>query len=68
MKSVQKGESWRFSYDTGGGKIFTYRIGIAATGDRAVYILFPVLKNLDISDTAFNEILVRAAERSLTFK
>ncbi|TCM46712.1 hypothetical protein [Kribbella sp. VKM Ac-2568] len=63
-----KGESWRASYDTGGGKIFTYRIGIAATGDRAVYILYPVLKNLDISDTAFNEVLVRAAERSATFK
>jgi hypothetical protein len=63
-----KGETWRASYDTGGGKTFTYRIGIALAGDRAVYLLFPVLKGLDISDTAFNETLTRAADRSATYK
>jgi hypothetical protein len=63
-----KGESWQASYDTGGGKKFTYRIGIAGSGDRAVYLVFPVLKDLDISDTAFNETLTRAAERSSTYK
>ena len=31
--SLIKGESWRASYDTGGGKIFTYRIGIAVVRD-----------------------------------
>ena len=65
---VIKGESWRASYDTGGGKTFTYRIGIASTGSQAVYVLFPVLKGLDISDTAFNETLTRAAERSAIYK
>lgn len=63
-----KGESWRASYDTGSGKIFTYRIGIAAIGSRAVYVLYPVLDDLDISDTAFNEVLTRATERSATYK
>jgi hypothetical protein len=63
-----KGESWRASYDTGSGKIFTYRIGIAATGSRAVYVLYPVLEDLDISDTAFNEVLTRATERSAGYK
>ncbi len=63
-----KGESWRASYDTGGGKTFTYRIGIAQLGTQAVYVLFPVLKGLDISDTAFNETLTRAAERSAAYK
>ncbi|MFI7066203.1 hypothetical protein ACIBL3_34765 [Kribbella sp. NPDC050124] len=66
--SVVKGESWRASYDTGGGKTFTYRIGIAQYGTQAVYVLFPVLKNLDISDAAFNETLTRAAERAATYK
>jgi hypothetical protein len=63
-----KGESWQASYDTGGGKKFTYRIGIAGSGDHAVYLVFPVLKDLDISDTAFNETLTRAAERSALYK
>ena len=63
-----KGESWRAEYDTGGGKTFTYRIGIASSGIHAVYVLFPVLKGLDISDAAFNETLTRAAERSATYK
>ena len=66
--STIKGESWQASYDTGGGKKFTYRIGIAGSGDRAVYLVFPVLQDLDISDTAFNETLTRAAERSSTYK
>ncbi|TWD81857.1 hypothetical protein FB561_2981 [Kribbella amoyensis] len=66
--STVKGEAWKASYDTGGGKIFTYRIGIAATGSRAIYVVYPVLKELDITDTAFTEILSRAAERSATFK
>ncbi|WP_433166099.1 hypothetical protein [Kribbella sp. CA-247076] len=63
-----RGETWRAAYDTGGGKIFTYRIGIASIGTQATYVLFPVLKGLDISDTAFNETLVRAAERSTLYK
>ncbi|WP_232828612.1 hypothetical protein [Kribbella monticola] len=63
-----KGEAWRAAYDTGGGKVFTYRIGIASNGSNAVYILFPVLKNLDISDSAFADVLVRAAERCTAYK
>jgi hypothetical protein len=63
-----KGESWLASYDTGSGKKFTYRIGIAAVGSRAVYVLYPVLEDLDITDTAFNEVLTRAAERSASYK
>ncbi|ADB30377.1 hypothetical protein Kfla_1274 [Kribbella flavida DSM 17836] len=67
-QSGVRGEAWKATYDTGGGKVFTYRIGIAGAGDRAVYLLYPVLKNLDISDSAFTDILSRAAERSATFK
>jgi len=63
-----KGKSWQATYDTGGGKKFTYRIGVAGTGTTAVYVLFPVLKDLDLSDTAFNETVTRAAERSATYK
>jgi len=66
--STVKGEAWKVSYDTGGGKIFTYRIGIAVSGARSIYVLYPVLKNLDITDTAFTEILTRASERSAAFK
>jgi len=66
--STITGESWQASYDTGGGKKFTYRIGIAGSGDRAVYLVFPVLKDLDISDAVFNETLTRAAERSSTYR
>jgi hypothetical protein len=66
--SAIKGQTWRASYDTGGGNIVTYRIGVAAAGKQAVYILYPVLKNLDISNSAFLEILTRAAERSAAFK
>jgi hypothetical protein len=66
--STIKGESWLATYDTGNGKKFTYRIGIAGSGDRAVYVLFPVLKDLDITNAAFNETLTRAAERSSSYK
>lgn len=68
LGSSIKGESWQASYDTGNGKIFSYRVGIALAGSRAVYLLYPVLKDLDISNTAFNEVLTRAAERSVTYK
>jgi len=63
-----KGETWRAAYDTGGGKVFTYRIGIASNGPSAVYIVYPVLKTLDISNSAFTEVLIRAAERSAAYK
>jgi hypothetical protein len=63
-----KGEAWKATYDTGGGKVFTFRIGIAGSGDRAVYLLYPVLKSLDITDSVFTDILGRAADRSATFK
>jgi hypothetical protein len=63
-----KGKSWVASYDTGDGKKFKYRIGIAGSGNRAVYVVFPMLKGLDISTGAFNDTLVRAADRSATYK
>ena len=63
-----KGETWRAAYDTGGGKVFTYRIGIASNGSSAVYILFPVLKTLDVTNAAFTDVLIRAAERSTASK
>jgi hypothetical protein len=63
-----KGKTWRVAYDTGGGKIFTYRIGLASNGTHAVYLVYPVLKNLDISTTAFAEVVTRAAERSAAYK
>ncbi|MGW6278275.1 hypothetical protein [Kribbella sp. NPDC055071] len=63
-----KGETWRATYDTGGGKKFTYRIGIASVGTQSVYLLFPVLEDLDITDSAFNQTLTRAAERATTYK
>jgi hypothetical protein len=66
--STMSGQTWRVSYDTGDDKIFTYRIGIVAVGKRSVYVLYPVLKHLDISNNAFVEILKRAGERSTTFK
>ena len=63
-----KGKSWKATYDTGDGKNFVYRIGIAGSGNRAVYVLFPVLKQLDLTDAAFNETLTRAADRSAAYK
>jgi hypothetical protein len=63
-----KGETWRLAYDTGGGKIFTYRVGLASNGTHAVYLVYPVLKNLDITNTAFAEVVTRAAERSALYK
>lgn len=61
------GKSWKATYDTGDGKKFVYRIGIA-TWNRAVYVLFPVLKQLDLTDAAFNDTLARAADRSAAYK
>ncbi|TDW15393.1 hypothetical protein [Kribbella kalugense] len=66
--STIKGKSWKATYDSGDGKKFAYRIGIAGSGDRAVYVLFPVLKGLDISDTSFNETVARAVDRSAAYK
>ncbi|MGW7684222.1 hypothetical protein ACWGID_26000 [Kribbella sp. NPDC054772] len=63
-----KGKSWKATYDTGDGKKFVYRIGVAGAGNRAVYVLFPVLKELDLTDDAFNETLSRAADRSAAYK
>jgi hypothetical protein len=62
-----KGEAWKAAYDTGGGKVFTYRIGIAQNGSSAVYLSYPVLKGLDIGDKAFTEVLTRAAERAAEY-
>ncbi|MFG1627189.1 hypothetical protein [Kribbella sp. NPDC049227] len=66
--SVMKGETWEASFDTGQGKKFTYRIGVAASGDRVVYLLFPVLKGLDVTDSGFRDTLIRATERSAAYK
>ncbi|MDX2967565.1 hypothetical protein [Kribbella solani] len=66
--STIKGESWKATYATGDGKKYVYRIGIAGSGDRAVYLLFPVLKSLDLTDAAFNETLARAVDRSAAYK
>lgn len=66
--NTMTGKSWKATYDTGDGKKFVYRIGIAGSGDRAVYVLFPVLKELDLTDAAFNETLVRAVDRSAAYK
>ena len=38
------------------------------SGARAVYVLYPVLDDLDISNAAFNEVLIRAAERAAAYK
>ncbi|MGW6201353.1 hypothetical protein ACWF0M_34760 [Kribbella sp. NPDC055110] len=66
--STITGKSWKATYDTGDGKKVVYRIGIAGSGDRAVYVLFPVLKELDLTDAAFNETLARAVDRSAAYK
>ncbi|NIK62365.1 hypothetical protein [Kribbella shirazensis] len=66
--STITGKSWKATYDTGDGKKFVYRIGIAGSGDRAVHLLFPVLKELDLTDAAFNETLARAVDRSASYK
>lgn len=66
--STVTGKSWKATYDSGDGKKFHYRIGVAGSGDRVVYLLYPVLKNLDITDAAFNETLVRAVDRSVVYK
>ncbi|WP_432888294.1 hypothetical protein ACQPYH_07215 [Kribbella sp. CA-245084] len=66
--STIKGKSWKATYDTGDGKKYIYRIGVAGSGDRVVYMLFPVLKELDITDTAFNDTVARAVDRSAAYK
>jgi hypothetical protein len=66
--STVNGKSWKATYDTGDGKKFVYRIGIAGSGDRVVYLLFPVLKELDLTDATFNETLIRAVDRSAAYK
>lgn len=66
--STVSGKSWKATYDTGDGKKFVYRIGIAGSGNRAVYLLYPVLKNLDLTDATFNETLIRAVDRSAAYK
>ncbi|MGZ0148533.1 hypothetical protein ACXJJ3_15790 [Kribbella sp. WER1] len=66
--STISGKSWTATYDSGDGKKYHYRIGIAGSGDRAVYLLFPVLKDLDLTDAAFNETLARAVDRSAAYK
>ncbi|MDX6284208.1 MAG: hypothetical protein QOH03_5279 [Kribbellaceae bacterium] len=63
-----KGASWRASYETGNNKTFTYRVGIAVSGSKAVYVLYPVLEDLDITNSGFNEVLIRAAERAASYK
>ncbi|GAA3124486.1 hypothetical protein JOF29_006255 [Kribbella aluminosa] len=66
--STISGKSWTATYDSGNGKKYHYRIGIAGSGDRAVYLLFPVLKDLDLTDAAFNETLARAVDRSAAYQ
>ncbi|WP_405055786.1 hypothetical protein OG474_23950 [Kribbella sp. NBC_01505] len=63
-----QGEAWEASFDTGDGKKAKFRIGVAASGNHAVYLLYPVLPDLDISDAAFLDTLRRATERSATYK
>ncbi|GAA1697795.1 hypothetical protein GCM10009745_50040 [Kribbella yunnanensis] len=63
-----KGEAWEASFETGSGKKARFRIGVAAAGNHAVYLLFPVLPDLDITDSAFVDTLRRAAERSASYK
>ncbi|MFK4088584.1 hypothetical protein ACI2LF_31005 [Kribbella sp. NPDC020789] len=63
-----KGKAWEASLEVGKGKRAKFRIGIAASGNTAVYLLFPVLPDLDVSDSAFLDTLRRATERSVTYK
>jgi hypothetical protein len=61
------GQTWRLQYDTGQGKL-TYRVGIVRVNERAVYVMFPVLDDLDVSDATFAQVVIRAGERSLYFR
>jgi hypothetical protein len=63
-----RGKAWEASFETGTGKKAKFRIGIAASGNTVVYLLFPVLPNLDVSDSAFVDTLRRATERSAAYK
>ncbi|MGH3462707.1 MAG: hypothetical protein ACRDP9_14695 [Kribbellaceae bacterium] len=61
------GQTWRVVYDLGTGSI-TYRVGLVRAGKRAVHVVFPVMKGLDISDDAFADVLARAGQRSFYFR
>jgi hypothetical protein len=62
------GQTWRITYDAGSNGKLTYRVGIVRVSKRAAYVMFPVLKGLDITDEAFSDLLIRAGERSLYFR
>ncbi|TDD59375.1 hypothetical protein E1263_15135 [Kribbella antibiotica] len=62
------GEAWEVSLETGKGNKAKFRMGVAAAGNHAVFLLFPVLPDLDITDSAFLDTLRRAAERSESYK
>lgn len=63
-----RGQTWRIVYDAGSSGKLTYRVGIVRASNYASYVMFPVLKGLDISDEAFEELLIRAGQRSLDFR
>lgn len=63
-----RGQTWRIVYDAGASGKLTYRVGIVRASNRAAYVMFPVLKGLDITDEAFRDLLIRAGERSLYFR
>lgn len=63
-----RGQTWRIVYDAGSSGKLTYRVGIVRASNRAAYVMFPVLKGLDITDEAFRDLLIRAGERSLYFR
>ena len=62
------GQTWRVTSELINGKDLTYRVGVARAGQRVTYVLFLVLKDLDISDRAFADVVARAGQRSLYFK
>jgi hypothetical protein len=62
------GQTWLFTAELPNGKDLNYRVGIARAGQRVTYALFLVLKDLDISDRAFADVVARAGQRSLYFK
>lgn len=64
-----RGQTWRITYDVG-AKLpdQVYRVGIARAGNRAAYVSFPVATGLDITDEAFTDAVIRAGERSLSFR
>ncbi|MFC0623772.1 hypothetical protein [Kribbella deserti] len=62
------GQTWRIVYDAGSSGKLTYRVGVVRASDKVAYVMFPVLKGLDISDDSFRDLLIRAGERSLYFR